>query len=389
MRNSDRVRPPCLLLSSLAITACVAFSTAGASAHPLSAQSWSVRRERAAHAPHAYAQPFSVTSGDATYYPVAFDGHVHTRHSPDAITDPHVVLDIAQRIGLNAVIFTDHGSTRAASEGIGHAVASAPGQEIGGQFGHAVMWNTQERDSTRDAFHVSLAERAEFAHSRGGLIVLAHPGWWIAGNKRDPLGWMLPEALQGRGVSTAIDAIEIWNGVYSAPTRKLIDAWTRLLDLGIYVPIVGNSDFHNARIHRLGHPRNVALCKTPELACVYESVKHGRLYITDGPALGLTANGALPGDVLSALPNAAIDVTVEALAPVGGTLSLFVGHERVQRIDLPVNERSRQVLAIPMPSEDSFLRVEIEQPGPHGGPVLGLLSNPILLDVEPARASWR
>jgi hypothetical protein len=348
-------------------------------------------RERLARTPHVYAQPASVTTSVGTFVPISFDGHVHTRHSPDAVTDPHALLALAHRLGLDAILFTDHGSTRAAGEVVGDMVLSAPGQEIGGQFGHAVMWNTQPPASTTRAFRTSLAQRSAFAHDNGGLIVLAHPGWWIRGNRQDPAGWITPEAIVSGGRSADIDAVEIWNGVYSVPTRKLVDAWVHLLDLGIYVPVVGGSDFHNARIHRLGHPRNVALCKTRDIAGVLEAAKHGHLYITDGPSLVFTANDALPGDVVSGQPGDPIHITLEVVAPEGGTLLVFVGHDEYKRIELDPKGKTTETLELPMPAQDSYLRVEVEQLPGHrrGGTAVGLLSNPILLDALPARTSWR
>jgi hypothetical protein len=123
------------------------------------------------------AQPLAITTSHGTFLPISFDGHVHTRYSPDARSDPRLVLALAQRLGLDAVIFTDHGSTRAAGDvqDLSAIAKSAPGQEIGGPFGHAVMWNTPERDP--DSSRASLAKRSGYAHANGGMIVLAHPGW--------------------------------------------------------------------------------------------------------------------------------------------------------------------------------------------------------------------
>jgi hypothetical protein len=301
------------------------------------------------------------------------------------------VLSIAQRVGVDAIIFTDHGSTRAASEvqALSAIAKSAPGQEIGGPFGHAVLWNTPDRDP--DGSSASLAKRSAYAHANGGMIVLAHPGWWIRGRSEDPAKWMQASYVRSGGKSADVDAIEIWNGVYSAPTRKLVAGWVELLDAGLYVPVVGGSDFHNPHTHRLAHPRNVALCVTPDIPCMLDAAKHGRLYITDGPSLAFTANDALSGDVVSGAPGSALHVSLEAVAPGGGTLVLYLGHEAIQRVELDQVEKTTAVFDLTMPAEDSYLRVEIERPStlPNRPSVLMLLSNPILLDPEPARPSWR
>ena len=297
-----------------------------------------------------------------------------------------------QRLGLDAIIFTDHGSTRAASEvqELSAIAKSAPGQEVGGPFGHAVMWNTPDRDLA-DSSRTSLAKRAAYAHAHGGLIVLAHPGWWIRGVREDPANGIRAANLRSGGKSADIDAIEIWNGVYSAPTRKLIASWVDLLDDGLYVPVVGGSDFHNPHTHRLGHPRNIALCETPDIACILDAAKHGRLYISDGPSLVFTANDALAGEVVGGAPGSALHVSIEALAPGGGTLVLYLGHAAIERVALDAREKTTATFDLVMLADDSYLRVEIEQPSPHPDrpPELTLLSNPILLDPDPARPSWR
>jgi hypothetical protein len=343
--------------------------------------------------PHPLARPFAVTTTRGTFHPITWDGHVHTRYSPDAVMEPRDVLALGQRHGLDAILFTDHGSTRAAGDvqALSAIAKSAPGEEIGGVYGHAVTWNTPINDPAVPA-RTSLAERSAYAHRSGGVIVLAHPGWWIRGNDQDPAQWMTADALRSGGLSAGIDAIEIWNGQYERPTRKLVEAWADLLDHGVFVPVVGDSDFHDPRFHRIGHPHNVALCTTPDVACILDATKHGRVYITDGPALGFSANDALSGDVVSGEPGSELHVSIEAISPGGGTLLLYLGHDEAERVTLDPHEKTSAAFDLKMPAEDSYLRVEIEQPTTRpgrGGPVLMLLSNPILLDPTPARASWR
>jgi len=345
---------------------------------------------RAPH-PVVYAPPMSLTTRAGTLVPVAFDGHVHTWHSRDAFEDPLAVVSLARALGLDAVLFTDHGNTRAAADGADNSegILTVPGEEVGGPFGHALLWNAALAEKLHPET-TSLATRARYVHESGGVIVLAHPGWWIAGNAHDPAEWMAPAAFRPNGRSRGLDAIEIWNGVYPRHTRKLVAAWTRLLDLGFFVPIVGDSDFHNHRVHDLGHPHNVALCASKNVADVLDAVRRGQLYVTDGPALAIQANDVTLGGVVHGRPGDPVRVELEALAPVAGELVLFQGSSVVERVALDADKPTTWTRTLPMPEQDSYLRVEINGRGAAGhGTSLQLLSNPILLDPDPTRAAWR
>ncbi len=315
-----------------------------------------------------------------TYYPYSFDGHVHTEHSPDADHPPAMVLAAAEREGLDALVITDHGSAAAK---LGFAkfkgkITPLVGQEIGGPFGHAVFWNVDVKQEV-DPSRTSLAERAAFAHAHGGLIVLCHPGWWIQGREEDPMHWISAQALQPDGLSGTIDAIELWNGVYDAPLRKLITAWEDAMEAGVFVPIVGNSDFHRLGSHRLGGPRNVAYCDQPEPAtCLWSAVKAGRLYVTDGPSLLLTVNDVMTGGSVEVAPSEGLQVHVRAEAPRGGELRLFQGRSVVQTLTLAPGQPADATFRWSGPSADSYVRAEIvKSPGVPGAGNVELLSNPV------------
>ncbi len=332
-----------------------------------------------------FARLVPVEVAGRTYYPYAFDGHVHSEHSPDAFHPPSEVLAAAAREGLDALVITDHGSAQAKLDFAKYKGRITPfvGQEIGGPFGHAVFWNVDVKQEVVPN-RTSLAERAAFAHARGGLIVLCHPGWWIHGREEDPMRWISAEALRPDGVSGSIDAIELWNGVYDAPLRKLITAWEDALEAGVFVPIVGNSDFHRLGSHRLGGPRNVALCDQPEpAACLWNAVKAGRLYVTDGPSLLLTVNDVLTGGGVEVAPGASLAVRVRAEAPRGGELRLFQGRTVVQTVTLTAGQPLDVSFQWSAPSADSYVRAEILKlaAAPGGGGV-DLLSNPVRIRVR-------
>jgi hypothetical protein len=333
--------------------------------------------------------PLSI--GGAEYFPYRFEGHVHTSHSPDARHATVDVLAAAERAGLDAIVITDHGASLARFDFPSYRGKLTPfvGREIGGDFGHAVMWNVAD-DTLQNPHRTTLAERSQFAHGHGGLLVFAHPGWWIEGNDQDPLKWMTPEAMRRGGSAGEVDAIELWNGMYAGPLPKLIGAWVKLLEAGVFVPIVGDSDFHRFAFDRLGNAHSLALCDAPKIdTCLWPAVREGRVIVTDGPAAVVSVNERLPGSVVD--PGAsALRVAVDALAAEGGTLRVYLGSDVVRTLPLQRGVRAQASWEVPSPVRDSFVRIDIERLAPvKNRPNISLLSNPVLIDVGPQRASWR
>lgn len=345
------------------------------------------RREDPRHFP-AFG-PLSIAG--ATYYTYRFEGHVHSSHSRDAKHPTVEILAAAEKLGLDALVITDHGASYAYADFPKYSGKLVPfvGREIGGQFGHAVVWNTREEDVHTPAT-TTLQERADFAHRNGGLLVFAHPGWWIDGRARNPLEWMTPEAMRKGGVAGDVDAIELWNGVYRTPLPRLIKAWEKLLDAGVYVPIVGNSDFHSFGSHRIGNAHNIALCDKPDVStCLWPAVQKGRIVVTDGPAAVFTVNDQLPGSILAA-DGSPLRVTAEALAPEGGTLRVYAGKDVVHTLELQPGVRAQATWEIASPAADSYVRIDILRAKPDPKKTaISLLSNPVVLDVAPLRESWR
>ena len=329
--------------------------------------------------------------GERTFYPFILDGHVHSHHSPDAKHPPSQIMETAARLNMDAIVFTDHGSIRALREFNAFTGPVTPfiGAEIGGAFGHAVYWNVPEEDPQVPRA-TSLAQRCDFAHAHDGLLVFAHPGWWISGNARDPMEWMTPSALRRGGAAGSVDAIELWNGVYRSPLPKLIDAWVALIEAGVYVPIVGDSDFHQYRFHQLGDAHSIVWCDKPEIkSCLWSAVKQGRVIVSDGPSAVFSVNGQLPGSIIP-VGKEPLEVRVEALARAGGTLRLYRGRELIEQRKLTPGVNAVFTFSVAAPLADSLLRIDIERvQRSRGQTAVSLLSNPVLLDVPPLRADWR
>ncbi len=396
--GGSSTRPRALAATILAAVA-LALVAAPAAAWPTGRRPRSLRGIRLPERDWVYPD---IQAQDRRFRTMAYDGHVHSDFSRDAIHPLEELMWLAERVDLDMLVLTDHGSSsgRRFLEGSYRGpVAPMIGEEVGGSFGHAVIYDVRDRGEVGAAVADSMEALGQLVHGQHGVVVLAHPGWWIGRNTYDPRRWMQYDALRRGGIGDEIDALELWNQVYWQPSRALIDEWVGLLERGLYAPIVGNSDFHRGYSHRLGDPRNACLCPLGpdgQLAgtpgeCLLSAVREGRLYVTDGPVLDFQVSGRVPGEIIEVLPGTLLAVSVRATAPEGGVLRLFVGRELRETLALPPGEEATRRFSVPVPSADSFVRVEIERLSvPDDRPSFSLLSNPVRIDVLPRRTDgWR
>lgn len=340
-----------------------------------------------------------ITARGQTYRVMAFDGHTHTAFSRDAV---HPIADfmwLAETRDLDMIVITDHGATAARrylDREYRGPVSVVIGAEIGGSFGHAVVYGLSEGT---DMSTESMQAVGDHVHPDGAVVVLAHPGWWIGRNTWNPRRWMQYDALRRGGIGDDIDALELWSQVYWHRSRLLINDWAQLLDQHLYVPIVGNSDFHRALSHQMGIPRNACLCPlnedgtlrgTPQ-ECLLSAVREGRLYVTDGPTIDLQVAGRIPGEIVPVLPHTLLPVVVRAMAPEGGEVHVYVGSEIHTRLALSPGVALEERFVVPVPEGDSYVRVEIARlSNTEDEPPFSLLTNPIRIDVLPSRDDgWR
>lgn len=330
----------------------------------------------------------------------SFDGHVHTAYSRDAHHEVAQVLELARRAGLDAVMITDHGSSAARNDLADYdgPLTVTVGAEFGGTFGHALTWDFVDANRVHASDPDDMPTLGRIAHERGAVVVLAHPGWWIRGLEVDPRYYLEYDTIRRGGEGESIDAFEIWNGTYPAPTSSLVDSWLALLEQGVYVPAVGGSDFHQVRGNAIGDPRNVVFCEVdaegrlrePLDRCILEAARIGRLYVTDGPSLAFTVGGRLPGEILRAEPGARARILVRATSADGGVLRILRGREELHRVELEPGVPLEAALPFQVPDEDTFVHAEIvrRRRGP-GQNERSLLANPIRIDIGAEVADWR
>ena len=124
--------------------------------------------------------------------------HVHTRHSFDSLTEPRLLVERAEALGIDVLAVTDHGTWRGATE------ARECARDAGLRL-HVILaaeYATDQGDVIGLFLEREHAERSadglcDAINARGGLTLLPHPYRWHR----------LDEGLLSR-----IDLIEVHNG---------------------------------------------------------------------------------------------------------------------------------------------------------------------------------
>lgn len=354
---------------------------------------------------HAYPRQswptLAVTAGDRRFRTVSFDGHVHTAYSHDARHPVRDVMVLADRVGLDAIMLTDHGTSRAEVDmrDFTGNVIPIVGSEMGGRYGHALTWAYVDPPRRRaETEFMEMDTLAQYVHAQNGLVVLAHPGWFIDGNHVNPRYYMQYDVIRRGGRGGQLDGIEIWNAMYAAPTAGLLDEWLGLLDRGVYVPITGGTDFHSfGQIVDLGSPRNMVLCAVgrdgaltqSKRDCAMEGMRTGRSYITDGPSIDLQVNGKVFGELLTPAVGEDVTIDVRAIAFQNATLRVRIGHTDVRTFPLVAGQERGERIRYRV-TADTYVFVEIQRnERVDRKSEFWTISNPVRIDVPPLVADWR
>lgn len=316
----------------------------------------------------------------------AVDGHVHTGVTRDAEgTTVAGVVAQGQRIGLDAVVITEHNMVHAPADLRGSpSVRVWSGEEAGFEGGHLLVWGglhaTRLHGGARTLAEVVDAPRG--VSRRDVLAVLAHPGWALG---RDLLG---PTAVRRPDGTPLVDAVEVWNGQLDWSTERVLGRWEALLFAGIYVPVVGFSDSHHQHV---GWPRTMVLAKDPSLHRLVRALRLGRSYVTDDAWAELDVLGKTFGGHLLLPGPMPLLVRVRVGSRLGGRFRLLVdGVEVASEVLLPGQTVDRCQIVGAGP-RDGWLRIELRRRGGtlRGGEAAVLIGNPVRWDVVPLGDFWR
>lgn len=265
-----------------------------------------------AHLPRAIATPGWVGS----------DLHLHQAPSVDAdISMPARVTSIAAE-GVEFAVATDHyvvtdfaPTVRWMQEkgALMAKIQTMKGQEVstvGNRFGHFNVFPLQENAAI---YYKDTTAKKLFANIRQvapqSFLQVNHPRWGA------PLGYFTYFRVHEKtgepkmpGYEPNFDAVEVYNGDDAFDFRLIkngVADWMHILGRGFRYTATGSSDSHNLAFLDPGLPRTMirhgvgnddATDPDAPAASIIAALKAGHAYVTSGPILDVSINGAGPGD---------------------------------------------------------------------------------------------
>lgn len=309
------------------------------------------------------------------------DCHLHTVHS-DGKRTPAEAAAAAREAALDFIVTTEHNTTSgqgAWADLWGEDLLILCGEEVTTRNGHClalgidpgtfVDWRYRARD---DAF----ARYARQIHTAGGLMVPAHPNCPFVGCQ-----WKF-------GYEEA-DAVEVWNGPWTADDELAVAAWDNMLtappERRGWLPAMGNSDAHREP-QVVGLPQTVVLADDLSRHAVLEGIRAGRSYLAESSRISLrfAASGgqgehAGIGERLSSSPDSEVTVRLEVSgAPDGAAARLLTDEGEMLSGSVsaqPLEWRTTVSLA-------TYVRAEIRHSPAAGSPpglpgAMAAMTNPI------------
>jgi hypothetical protein len=250
---------------------------------------------RAVATAHLYAAPPDL----ARRLPLRCDFHIHTYYS-DGHQSPVEMAVRGRELGLDALAITDHNrhlpskEAVAGVEQLGLNLICLPGEEVSFPDWHmlavstrAAVWeryNSDEGTAEIAALEAALADKklaggltaAEYApirwavesiHRHGGRAFLAHP-YWISERGRH-LDIRFYEQLVAEGV---LDGVELIGDVDYEDNLLSVAHYQGLLEKGYRLPILGNSDTHDAA-HTFGGHWSIAFVEEMSSAGLLQAIQ--------------------------------------------------------------------------------------------------------------------
>ncbi len=251
--------------------------------------------------------PIGLSSyGD--YIEVVGDGHMHSVYS-GGVSTVHDCAKKAQERGLDWIFITDYNTIAAKQNcteetnstficGLGEEVTTGTNEIIAWGIDSLVDWNTDANYTVGDII--------DEIHEQGGLAYLPHP---CAPDEDDNYDYF--------GVYDDFDAMSIYhsyggfndNAITTAMDGDALRKWDEYLNNGFRKTSLGESDCKNAANTpdygdlfnmrgAIGYPRNYIYAKEFSIRGIIEAVRHGRVYVTDGPTMNFTIDGEIMGETI-------------------------------------------------------------------------------------------
>ncbi len=243
---------------------------------------------------------------------IACDVHVHARPSFDSPVLPEDRVLSLVSAGIEFAVPTEHNAVGdygpAVSVLEGHdTLAWVPGVEIttwGPAYGHFGVF-PYPLSAKPPPNRGPLKRIIELA--RGGdpkrVLIIHHPRMPKGIGYFNIVGYK-PNQRAPQAMRFDFDAIEVFNG-YEADRIDRVEAvladYYALLNAGHHFAATGSSDSHRIMFHWAGYPRTMVRVSKPDAIFsdpseIVEAIKLGKSYVTNGPMLDFTIEGAKPGE---------------------------------------------------------------------------------------------
>jgi hypothetical protein len=241
-----------------------------------------------------------VLNGEARWY--AGDFHVHSRESGDATPTIAENLALAQQVGLDFVVLTEH-NTNSGLTLYGNVqpdypdVLIVPGVEWTTYSGHANAFGaTQWVDHKIGVRGVTAEGAIQAYHDQGAFFTINHPTV-PGGNFCIGCPWEIPVD------PTTVDGLEVQSAIWEA-----VDYWEQLIVDGSRAAAIGGSDDHRGGegsgplYTPLGVPTTMVFAENLSVEAILAGINEGRTVVkvdgVDGPMLETELTGERVGDTV-------------------------------------------------------------------------------------------
>jgi hypothetical protein len=300
------------------------------------------------------------------------DMHLHTVHS-DGRRLPEEVAAGARAANLDFIVSTDHNTSSAAGVWgrlAGPDLLVIDGEEITTRNGHYTALGLPAGtwiDWRYRAVDGGLARAVHDIHRAGGLAVAAHPLATCVG-----CGWRFGFA--------GLDAVEVWNGPWTADDDAVVANWDSLLAAGAHtgqwLPAVADSDAHSEP-QVIGLPQTVVYADGLDRRSILAGVRAGRSWLAESAAVTLAFDAAGGGRRAGIGQRLAVPddtpVTVTLVADVAAVARLITDQGVRLTAALPGT-----VSWTTTPRNSTYVRAEVRRPQ-SGGDTMVAMTNPIFL----------
>ncbi|MEE9150382.1 MAG: CehA/McbA family metallohydrolase [Thermoplasmata archaeon] len=332
------------------------------------------------------------------YIEIVGDGHMHSNYSGR----PSTVAEMAQKAqerGLDWIFITDYDTVAAknnCTEETNSTFITGLGEEVriieGGEYTNEIIaWGIDSLVSGQTDANYTVGDVIDEIHEQGGLAYIPHP---FAPEKDDNYTYF--------GVYDDFDAMSIYHG-YAGFNNNSITAmdydalvkWDEYLNNGFRKTALGESDCKNAANTpdygdlfnmrgAIGYPRNYIYAKEFSVRGIIEAVRHGRVYVTDGPTMNFTIDGYIMGDTIYSDTAKSLNIEINGNAIESSEVQVISNGVVIYTQAVPPGPFSVSICILPV-SADAYFRAEIRTFNGNlfKGETNISFSNPIYFDLSP------